>query len=118
LFTPDNVLDWQYKRQPNGLYTLTYLKVKEEVIENVQYIREYTPDEINVYKVDGDEKTGSIVDSMPNTLGQVPAVCVYAQRSNTRGIGVSAIGDIADVQKDLYELSSEMNEIIRLTNHP
>ena len=118
LFTPDNVLDWQYKRQPNGLYTLTYLKVKEEVIENVQYIREYTPDEINVYKVDGDEKTGSIVDSMPNTHGQVPAVCVYAQRSNLRGIGISAVGDIADVQKDLYELSSEMNEIIRLTNHP
>jgi len=118
LFTPDNVLDWQYERQANGLYQLTYLKVKEEVIENKQYIREYTPTEINVYLIDGDHKTGDIVDSMPNALGKVPAVCVYAQRSPTRGIGYSAIGDIADVQKDLYELSSEMNEIIRLTNHP
>tara|TARA_R110000822_G_scaffold78831_1_gene188802 strand:+ start:7282 stop:8790 length:1509 start_codon:yes stop_codon:yes gene_type:complete len=118
IFTPDNVLDWKYERQPNGLYVLTYLKVKEEVVEDQQYVREYTPEEINVYLVDGDKNSGDIIQSTPNALGKVPAVCVYAQRSPVRGIGVSAIGDIADTQKDLYELSSEMNDIIRLTNHP
>jgi len=118
LFTPDNVLDWEYARQPNGLYELTYLKVKEEVVNNKQYIREYTPEEINVYKIDGEEKTGELFTSMPNELGKVPAVCVYAQRSQTRGVGVSAIGDIADVQKELYEFGSEIEQIVRLTNHP
>lgn len=118
LFTPDNVLDWQYTRQANGLYTLSYLKVKEEVIEDTQYIREYTPTEITVYSVDGKDKTGTLHETYPNALGRVPAVCVYAQRAPIRGIGISAIGDIADVQRELYEFSSEIEQIIRLTNHP
>lgn len=118
MFTPDNVLDWQYERQSNGLYELTYLKVKEEIIENKQYVREYTKDEINVYLIDGNANTGDLFESMPNTLGRVPAVCVYSQRSNVRGVGVSAVGDIADIQKETYEMGSEIEQIIRLTNHP
>ena len=118
LFTPDNVLDWEYERTSNGLYELTYLKVKEEVLKDKQYIREYTPTEINVYMIKGDEKTGNIVETVPNTLGKVPAVCVYAQRSNIRGVGVSAVGDIADITKELYEFGSEIEQIVRLTNHP
>lgn len=118
LFTPDNVLDWKYERQANGLYELVYLKVKEEVIENKQYIREYTPEEVNVYLIDADDKTGDLFQTMPNTLGRIPAVCVYGQRSNIRGIGISPMGDIADIQKELYEFSSEIEQIVRLTNHP
>jgi hypothetical protein len=118
LFTPDNVLDWEFERQPNGLYELTYLKVKEEIVKNKQYIREYTPEEINVYLIDGDEKSGELYETVPNALGRVPAVCVYAQRGNIRGIGISAVGDIADMQKSIYEEYSEIEQIIRLTNHP
>jgi len=118
LFTPENVLDWEYERLPNGHYRLTYLKVKEEIVGDRQYVREYTPEEVNVYELDGKEKSGDLVMSLPNSLGQVPAVCVYAQRSNLRGIGVSSVGDIADVQRELYELGSEAEQIIRITNHP
>jgi len=118
IFTPDNVMDWKYQRSANGAYTLTYLKVKEEIIDDKQYVREYTPDEINVYMIDGDKKIGDLEYSMPNTLGKVPAVCVYAQRSNIRGIGISPMGDIADIQKELYEFNSEIEQIVRLTNHP
>ena len=118
MFTPDNVLDWEYTRQTNGLYVLTYLKVKEEIADQMQYVREYTPDEISVYLLDGEKRTGDLVETIPNALGRVPAVCVYAQRSNIRGVGVSAIGDVADMQKELYEYTSEMEQIIRLTNHP
>lgn len=118
LFTPENVLDWGYERTASGYYRLTYLKVKEEIIENIQYVREYTPTEVSVYKLDGNDKVGELVQTLPNELGEVPAVCVYAQRSNIRGVGVSAIGDIADIQKELYEFSSEIEQIIRLTNHP
>jgi len=118
MFTPDNVLDWEYERQSNGLYELTYLKVKEEVLKDRQYIREYTKDEINVYLIDGKDKTGELYETVPNTLGRIPAVCVYAQRSNVRGVGVSAVGDIADIQKEIYEFGSEIEQIVRLTNHP
>jgi len=118
LFTPENVLDWKYERQVNGYYQLTYLKVKEEVIDGSQFIREYTPTEINVYQIVGDERKGYFRESIPNQLGQVPAVCVYNQRSNIRGIGVSAVSDIADIQKEIFEFGSEIEQIVRLTNHP
>jgi hypothetical protein len=118
LFTPENVLDWKYERTAAGLYELTYLKVKEEVLENKQYIREYTKEEINVYLIDGDNKTGDLFETMPNSLNKIPAVCVYAQRGPIRGVGISPMGDIADIQKELYEMSSEIEQIIRLTNHP
>jgi hypothetical protein len=118
LFTPDNVLDWKYERQANGLYSLKYLKVKEEIIEDEQFIREYTPEEINVYKLYGKDKRGEYVETIPNELGRIPAVCVYAKRANIRGIGVSAVGDIADQQRMIYEEYSEIEQIIRLTNHP
>jgi len=118
MFTPDNVLDWAYSRKANGLYELTYLKVKEEIVEGKQYIREYTPEEINVYMIDNKDKVGELFSTMPNELGRVPAVCVYAQRSQVRGVGISPMGDIADIQKELYEFGSEIEQIIRLTNHP
>lgn len=118
MFTPDNVLDWTYERQANGLYQLTYLKVKEEIIEDTQYVREYTPTEINVYRLYGKDRKGEYLETIPNALGKIPAVCVYAQRSNIRGIGISTVGDIADMSKAIYEEFCEVQEIIRLTNHP
>lgn len=118
IFTPDNVLDWEYERQPNGLYQLTYLKVREEVIKNIQYVREYTPTEVNVYKLSGEDKNGQFVETIPNIYGKIPALCLYAQRSHTRGIGISTLGDVADLQKAIYEELSEIEQIIRLTNHP
>ena len=118
MFTPDNVLDWTYSRQPNGHYQLTYLKVKEEIVEDAQFVREYTPTEINVYKLYGKDRKGEYVESIPNELGRIPAICVYAQRSNVRGIGISTVGDIADMSKAIYEEFCEVQEIIRLTNHP
>ena len=75
-------------------------------------------DEINVYKLYGKDKKGEYVETIPNTLGRIPAVCVYAQRSNIRGVGVSTIGDICDQQRMIYEEYSEIEQIIRLTNHP
>jgi len=118
MFTPENVLDWEYERQPNGLYELTYLKIKEEVINNNQYIREYTKDEINIYKMNGQEKTADFIETIPNTIGKIPAVCFYAARSATRGVGISAVGDQADMQRSIYEELNEIQSIIRLTNHP
>jgi tetrahydromethanopterin S-methyltransferase subunit F len=35
-----------------------------------------------------------------------------------RGIGVSHLGDTADIQKEIYEFHSEIEQIVRLTNHP
>jgi hypothetical protein len=55
---------------------------------------------------------------MPNNLGKIPGVFVYAERSPVRGIGISDIGDIADVQNSIYNELSEIEQQIRISGHP
>ena len=59
-----------------------------------------------------------LISEEPNLLGKVPAVFVYAQRSPTKGIGVSDIGDVADMQNSIYNELSEIEQLIRISNHP
>lgn len=119
MFTPDNVMDWDYERTESGLYRLTYVKVKEETQKDYTVIREYTPETIRAFRLEKDmvDEPVLIMDK-PNELGMVPICPVYAQRGNKRGIGISLVNDIADVQRSIYEEYSEIEQIIRLTNHP
>ena len=119
IYTPENVLDWRYERLPNGKYELEYFKVKEAPNKTEQFVREFTREEINLFKYDGTEDSdGILVETTPNTLGKIPCVVVYSNRSPHRGIGISPVGDIADAQKMLFDMSSEIMQLIQLTNHP
>jgi len=118
IVTPENVLDWNFERQLNGKYELNYLKIREEVDrENGQYLRMWYPDRIDtVYMPDREEP--QLVDTVPNMIGKIPAVILYNSKSHKRGIGQSDLTDIADLQKSIYNEYSEMEQLIRLTNHP
>lgn len=121
LITPENVYDWNYTRLPSGRFALDYLKVRESVdrksdSEKVETFRIWTVDEVKVYEVSGEVER--LVDSMPNPLGIVPAVFVPAARSAIRGIGVSDVADIAYMQKAIYQELSEIEQLIRISNHP
>ena len=124
IFTPENVLDWKYMRQPNGHYELEMIKFLEQDERPLQsvsefYIRTWTKNEITLETFDPNKKQKvELIDSRPNMLGKVPAVCVYANRGPIRGIGVSDINDISSAQKFLFELYSEAEQLVRLTNHP
>lgn len=120
IYTPENVLDWNYSRQPNGKYVLDYFKVKEAPNKSEQYVREFLPNETNVYKYDGgdDKNNGYLEMTQPNQLGEIPAMVVYANRSPHRGIGLSPMGDVADAQRQLFDMTSEILQLIQLTNHP
>jgi hypothetical protein len=118
IVTPENVLDWNFERQPNGKYELNYLKIREEVDkQNGQYLRMWYPDRIDtVYMPEREEP--QLIDTVPNTIGKIPAVILYNSKSHKRGIGQSDLTDIADLQKSIYNEYSEMEQLIRLTNHP
>ena len=118
ILTPENVFDWNYTRQANGKYELDYLKVREEVDrDGGQYFRLWYPDRIDtVYLPKNSEPR--LMDSAPNTIGKIPAVILYNAKSHKRGIGHSDLSDIADLQKSIYNEYSEMEQLIRLTNHP
>ena len=118
IVTPENALDWNFKREVNGKYYLDYLKVREEVDKDGgTYFRMWYPDRIDtVYQPDNEEPR--VIDTAINQIGKIPAVILYNSKSHKRGIGQSDLTDIADLQKAIYNEYSEIEQLIRLTNHP
>jgi len=77
IYTPENVVDWQYMRAMNGAYYLTYLKVYEGHAAGYDTFRIYTPEVIQVVRIESDARDPSVevIQEMPNALGEVPADC-------------------------------------------
>lgn len=118
LLTPLTVLDWQYTRSPNGRYALRYFKYLEDVNQSIRVVKEWTPETIKTSIVDVDNNEIQEQYEEVNQLGMIPAVCVYNIRSTVRGIGVSDLADIADLQRFVYNATSEVDQSIRLNTHP
>lgn len=121
LFTPENIFDWRYERQASGRFQLSYLKVRESIVRDTatdvkQTFRVWTNETIQLYEVNNE--TERLVEEMDNPIGLIPAVFVPAQRSIKRGIGISDLTDIASMQKAIYEELSEIEQLIRISNHP
>ena len=118
LVTPENVLDWNFKREVNGKYYLDYLKIREEVDKDGgSYFRIWYPDRIDTL-YQKDQLEPQVIDTADNLIGKIPAVILYNSKSHKRGIGQSDLTDIADLQKAIYNEYSEIEQLIRLTNHP
>lgn len=118
LLTPLTVMDWKWSRSPNGAYELSYFKYIEEVVDKITIVREWTKDTIKTWEMDDEKKEASMVLEEVNQLGMIPAVLAYNKRSIVRGIGVSDISDIADLQRLIYNYNSEVEQSIRLDGHP
>jgi len=119
VYTPENVIDWNYSRASSGKYYLDYLKVREYSDSKKETYRIWYLDRIDTVEL---SKIGTseprLVDSQPNAIGQIPAVILYNQRSPMRAIGISDLTDIADLQRAIYNELSEIEQLIRLSNHP
>ena len=118
LLTPLAVLDWHWARRPSGRYELDYLRYVEDINGDIQIIKEWTPDEVRTIEVDTGQETIGEPLVEPNGLGRIPAVIAYNGRSMIRGVGISDIADIADAQKFIYNLNSEIEQSVRLDSHP
>ena len=122
LFTPENVFDWKYERSASGRFVLSYLKVRESIqylseTEKETYYKIFTPEKVDTYRVINHE-TETLVDSVENALGKIPAVFLPAQRSVIRGIGISDLSDVAHMQRSIYQEYSEIEQLVRISNHP
>lgn len=121
LYTPENVFDWKWERTASGRSKLTYLKLREEIIrenatESKVYFRVWTEESVKLYEVSND--TERLVEEMDNPIGVIPAVYVPTARTASKGIGKSDIADIAIMQKAIYQEASEIEQLIRISNHP
>ena len=118
LVTPLVVSDWTWTRRDNGSYELTYLKYIEEVVDKTTTVREWTKDVIRTWTMDDEKKTAELMMEEVNQLGMIPAVVAYNKRSVVKGIGVSDISDVADLQRLIYNYNSEIEQAHRMAGHP
>jgi hypothetical protein len=119
IYTPENIYDWHYSRSDSGYYILDYLKIRESIDDNGEYFKLWYLDKIDTVFVSSKNRDEpKLIESLPNPIGRIPAVVIYNQRSPMRGIGVSDLTDIADLQKAIYNELSEIEQIIRISNHP
>ena len=123
VYTPENVTNWKYERASNGKYYLTSLTVVEDMMGKDAIVKVWTPEDITTYKVEEftigyATKKPTKIDEQENALGIIPAVCLYNQRTSKRGIGISDLSDVAELQKSIYNDYSEIEQLIRLSNHP
>jgi len=119
IYTPENVIDWDWERAASGKYYLSYLKIREHRSRDKDVYRIWYLDRIDTVELQRmGAKEPKLIDSVPNPLNQIPAVCLYNQRSYDRGIGVSDLTDVADLQRAIYNELSEIEQLIRLSNHP
>ena len=121
LITPENVFDWKYERTASGRFKLVYLKVRESVdrineTETEVYYRVWREDTIETWRAtnNGQQK----IEQIENALGKIPAVFLPAQRSQLRGVGTSDIADVSYMQRAIYQELSEVEQLIRISNHP
>ena len=118
VLTPLTVTDWTWSRQPNGSYQLTYFKYIEDVNGDEVVIKEWTRDVITTTMANTRSENISSITEETNGLGRIPAVILYAHTSNIRGVGLSTISDLADTQRMIYNMTSEVEQAVRLGSHP
>jgi len=119
MLTPLAVLDWEWTRSPAGHYVLSYFKYMEDSDRgHIFTMKEWTPELITTSIVDNRDREIKQRVEETNGIGYIPAVLCYSQRSPKRGVGVSDVDDIADLQRSIYNEFSEIEQTIRISGHP
>ena len=123
IYTPENIVNWNYSRASSGRFYLDYLVVVEDINSERAILKVFTEETISTYEVEEYDKEYSegdskLIDEVPNPIGVIPAVNVYNLRGNKRPIGISDLSDVAFLQQSIYNDYSEKEQLIRLANHP
>lgn len=118
LLSPLLVTDYSWTRLESGRYELSYFKYIEDSNSSVSVVKEWTPEFIQTTTINHEKQEVKNKSIEINQLGVIPAVILYNQTSTIRGLGISSIEDIADASRMIYNLTSEVEQGIRLGSHP
>ena len=123
IYTPENVVNWNYRRASSGRFYLDYLAIVEDINQDRAIVKVFTEETISTYEIEDYEKEyaegeARLIEEIPNPLRKIPAVNVYNLRGAKRPIGISDLADVAYLQQSIYNDYSEKEQLIRLANHP
>ncbi len=122
MYSPTNVLDYVYERNVAGKKVLEYIKVVESNNNFQTKITCWYADTVCKYTI-GKDDLGNLTEitefnEYVNPLGYVPFVCHAPLKSPEMGMGYSLVADVANAQKYVYNLYSELEQTIRISSHP
>ena len=122
VYTPQNVLDWSYSRNINGAMELNHISlVESESANHITITHWYKDTVVKCIVSKNDEGEADTIQEeavYDNPLGYIPLVNHMPLKSQVKGIGHSIVADIADSQKYIYNLLSELEQSIRISSHP
>jgi len=122
VFTPENVVNWKYERKNNGSEYLSELMTMEYVNEEQTRYVIWTPQDITTLLVTEQGETlpplVEMTELQGNEIGRIPFVLLKANHSQYREIGQSDIADVVTIQKAIFNLLSEAEQGVRISNHP
>jgi len=140
-YFPQNILDWEYKRDENNRPYLSYVKVRDDdgyyrIWTSDYWTRYRIPEDLQTTKttvtdIDTGQVRGGVtvetggeqaIESDANGdnpfydasrgRGEIPFVWLYNIKSKTRPIGVSDIKDVAYIDRSIITNLSEGEEVI------
>jgi hypothetical protein len=118
IISPISVTNWGLDNKGN----FEWILIKETYVENQETPFQDNPDTIERYRY-WDKKEWAVYDilesevvliaSNTHTLGRIPIVPVYFEEIPGEIVGVSGVEEIARLNKRLYNLLSELDDILR-----
>ena len=115
-YSPLSVIDWEVDRYGRFLWVkliegdLRKLRVSAKDMRGPQYaslFRTWYADRWELHETAGNAQ-GQMIATGPNPIGRVPVEVLYGQRiaGETEPVGQSRIGDIAVLNREIYNLDS------------
>lgn len=117
-YHPPSILDWQYARDKANRPYLAYLKL----LDDEGRYRCWWPDKWEVWQKDeenedGDDKAILVAEGV-NTLGVIPFVWLYNEKTEIIGMGESDVEDIAHIELAIIRNLSQGEEVINYSAFP
>ena len=118
IYSPQNVLNWALDEFGFPYWVL--LRETKDANSDIEtfdknrtqevYYRVWTRNDWKLY-----DSKYQIIQEGINPIGRVPIVCVFNKKSDKARnfLGISAIGDISFVARDIYNSCSELRQILR-----
>jgi len=122
MYTPQNVLNWEYERNVAGKMELTHIKVRESENDECVTFTCWYKDYVEKYKVSKDDQGNleAVIEheDYANPLGYIPFVFHAPLKSPVKGVGFSMVADVANQQRFIYNCASEVEQHLRISSHP
>jgi hypothetical protein len=114
-YSPQNILDWEYKRNPvTNRPELTMLKLYEE---DKTYLI-WTKDEWGRFRI-GDKEAPVFDSGGTNAIGEIPFVWFYNMKHRqTRNLGISDLATIGYIEASMVRNLSQGEEVIKYAAFP